>query len=68
MSERIEHAGWLGVVTYLDGEYVIVWRPKDPKWREPDADVESVAGIVYSQTVEAWEVAVDHYAAMYRGD
>lgn len=68
LSERVEHAGWLGVVSYDDGEWVIVWRPKDPKWRSSAgrADVETISSPIYSQAVEEWEVSVDTYADIFR--
>ena len=68
MSERVEHAGYVGVLSNIDGEYLITWRPRDPMWRLPaaDTDVECVTGGVYSQVREDWEVAVDTWADFYR--
>lgn len=67
MSERIEHNGWTAVISFDDGNWVVVWRPKDPRWRQSAdaADVETIASPIYSQAVERWEQSVDVWADIY---
>ncbi len=68
MSERVEHSGWLGVVSYDDGEWLIVWRPRDPQWRQSatDADVETISSPFYAQAFDRWAESVDIFADIFK--
>ena len=53
-----------------DGDWVIVWRPRDPQWRlsADAADVETVASPIYAQAMDRWAEAVDTFADLYRSE